>query len=162
MAATRATIRPDRTKGFTLVEMLVTMLILTIGVALSVGVGTTVRTEACAEETRATQALVVKAIQAYRSEPDWKNASPRGNGETDSSIKLLAALQRSEQAREWIERLPDHVLQQNAAGQPYILDGFGHPLLYYRHGGLGGEVPLLVSRGKRHDDPADDIRRDAH
>ena len=52
--------------GFTLIEMLVTLAILGIVVAMFIGAGNYVYGEASAKETRATQAVVMQAIDLFR------------------------------------------------------------------------------------------------
>ncbi len=132
-----STDRPSR-RGFTLIELLVVMFIMAVIVALIVGVGRYVTDSAAKKETQATQAIVMRAIEAYREE-DPNSAAPQAN---DTS-ELVAKLRDSDKASAILNELSGEVLggENNA-----IHDGFGEEMKYDRDGGFGG-TPVLISPG---------------
>jgi prepilin-type N-terminal cleavage/methylation domain-containing protein len=144
--------------AFTLVEMLVTMLILAIGVALVVGVAANVQEDARTDETRHAQSVVLAALEVYHK---TQGAYPADAAEDDrklhSSVLLLRALRANADSREILRRLAGSAIWQDDDGKEYLMDGFGNPIQYDRDAGLGGKKPLLLSHGHDDDDLTDDI-----
>jgi prepilin-type N-terminal cleavage/methylation domain-containing protein len=60
--------KPWSATGFTLVELLVVMFIMSVIVALIVGVGKYVSDQAGTKQTRAAQAIVMRAIATFHDE----------------------------------------------------------------------------------------------
>ena len=147
-----------RAGGFTLTEFLVVLLILAIGIALVVGVATTVQETGRAEETKNIQRVVLAGLKAYYH--SGQEAYPPGNGGADSGETLLAALRTIGAGRKELKRLPKHAISEDDSGRERLVDGFGNPMPYYQSGGLAGRTPRLVSQGPDALDPTDDIAMD--
>lgn len=163
--------------AFTLVEMLVAILILVVGVALIVGVGSMVRENAQSEETKNIQSVLRSALKAYRGKDADDNTEttdntattdnkktkkkpwPPGDGKPDSTAGLLIALRNDKPAREALKRLPRQAILKDSTGREFVMDGFGNRMRYHQTGGLGG-APLLISLGADQKDPTDDINLD--
>lgn len=141
-------------RGFTLVEMLVVLIILAVGTALMVGVAEDVRRHSRNETTRNVQAILVRALMAYKSSyGDY----PPGDGDAGSSAVLLGCLQNCPRTQSELARLPKQTIRYDAKGRQMIVDGFGREMHYSRFGGLAAKNPLLYSTGQDPDDPTDDI-----
>ena len=147
-----------RAGGFTLTELLVVVLILAIGIALIVGVATTVQETARSEETKNIQRVALAGLKAYYE--SGEKAYPPGNGGADSSEALLMRLQNVAQGRKELRRLPKHAIAEDSSGRRRLVDGFGNPMLYYQSGGMDGKTPRLISQGPDALDPTDDIAMD--
>ncbi|MFP4052372.1 MAG: type II secretion system protein [Phycisphaerae bacterium] len=128
--------KPHSAAGFTLVELLVVMFIMSVIVALIVGVGKYVSDGAGTKQTRAAQAIVMRAIAAYHDQfkfyPD-----------VDTTKKLTDALEESEDA--W--KIMTGMGQDHFSGAGGMLtDGFGNEMRYKPKGGFG-DRPVLISAG---------------
>lgn len=153
--------RPTRpgSRAFTLVEMLVVLLILSVVTALVVGVSGEVRYTSRAAETRSIQERLGKALLAYTVEKSGAPLPP-GDGEADSGSMLYTTLRRNDDARAILQDLPVDAVWNSDEGRPYVLDGFGRPIRYEYT--PAGPPPLLISLGADKQDPTDDIRTDVH
>ncbi|HNX27133.1 MAG TPA: type II secretion system protein, partial [Phycisphaerae bacterium] len=136
--------------GFTLVEMLVVLIILSVGTALMVGVAEDVRQHSRNETTRNIQAILVRALKTYKSSyGDY----PAGDGKDGSSSIMLGCLQNCSRTRGELMRLPRQAIRYDRNGRQTIVDGFGREMHYSRFGGLAAKNPLLYSQGQDTDDP---------
>ena len=152
--------QPHLREGFTLVELLVVMLILSVCFALIVGISTNVVRNSKDDETRYIQEIVLAGLQAYH---DKNKTWPPENPDTPrSTTTMLRALQGDNDSREKLKMLPRLAIRRNDAGRPVLMDGYGYPMEYFRTGGLGGKDPLLVSQGATLDDLADNINAGLH
>jgi prepilin-type N-terminal cleavage/methylation domain-containing protein len=145
--------------AFTLTEMLVAMLILSVGIALIVGVGSVVRQRSQAAETRNVQAVLASALKLYY---ESQNAWPPGDGGENSTAELLRLLRANRLSRAELDKLPQGTVIEDDTGREFVLDGFGNKMRYFRTGGLGGQSPLISSLGADPKDPADDINMDVN
>jgi prepilin-type N-terminal cleavage/methylation domain-containing protein len=127
----------DGRDGFTLVELLVVMFIMAVIVALIVGVGRYVTDSAAKKETQATQAIVMRAIQAYQeTNPDGEYPQVNDPNETKD---LVEKLHNNEKASAILDEVT--TLEKGK-----IVDGFGEEMKYDADGGFGG-TPVLISAG---------------
>lgn len=153
--------------GFTLVELSLALVVLTLVVLLVSGVGASVQDSIRTDQTRAIQRTVLQAVQAYArdaDDPTSPQAYPPGAGEPGSSGSLYAALQKHAPARKLLRDLPAETVRQADITTPdgsklmeILVDAFGRELRYDRTGGLAGQTPVLHSLGADPDDPTDDI-----
>ena len=138
-----------RGRGFTLIEILVVLFIITVVVTLVLGVSRTVIQMGARKQTEATQDLVMTATQEYRDRTgDWPEAS--------NTIELMEALNEHADSRKIIADLPPR--SWKGPGEP-LLDGFDREMQYQATGGLGCR-PALISKGADEQDEDDDIRSD--
>ncbi|MEN6505196.1 MAG: type II secretion system protein GspG [Planctomycetaceae bacterium] len=124
--------------GFTLVELLAVLTILTLLVAMAVGVGTYVMDKAKKTNTENVQKMVLSAIDAYQS---VAGAYPASSADTAS---LVTALKGQRLSKEKFDRIPAEYLDSTGAK---ILDGYGKEMRYESNGGFGN-APVLISGGK--------------
>jgi len=138
--------------GFTLVEMVVVMLILSVLTTLAVNVSDDVRRNSRGADTRQIQGVVEAAVRQYHQAQN--QTLPSGDFGPDSGADLLAALQRCGQSKEALQALPSHATERDAkTGRQRLLDGFGKPMRYHhRPNEIPPRTPLLSSQG---DDPAE-------
>jgi prepilin-type N-terminal cleavage/methylation domain-containing protein len=130
--------QPTDGRGFTLIELLVVMFIMAVIVALIVGVGPYVTDSAAKKETQATQAIIMRAIEAYQEEDP--NSSPPHASNTK---ELVTKLRESDKASAILnEASADAISGEDGT----IQDGFGETMKYDSVGGLGG-TPVLISPG---------------
>ena len=156
----RELVSPLREKAFTLVEMLVVMLILSVCFALIVGISINVVRNSKDNETHYIQGIVLTALWAYHeANGTWPPENPHAQ---HSTTTMLRALQDDNGSREKLKMLPRMAIRRNDAGRPVLMDGYGYPMEYFRTGGLGGKSPLLVSQGPTLDDLADNIHAGLH
>ncbi|MCK5114050.1 MAG: prepilin-type N-terminal cleavage/methylation domain-containing protein [Phycisphaerae bacterium] len=149
-----------RRAGFTLVEMLVVMLILSVCVALIVGVTNNALRNSKDNETHYIQDTVLAAIKVYHDETgNWPPADP---ADPHNTTAMLKAMRNNKPALAKLKMLPKMALQRNDAGLLILMDGYGYPMEYFRTGGLGGKSPQLVSQGAALDDMADNINAGLH
>ena len=159
------------TSAFTLVELLVVILILSIIVALVVSFGPRVIGEAGGQTTRATQAMIIEAIDAYydsegeypeEATPPYGPARPpfeSVNAQYARSRHLYEQLVSVKASRELIAKLPDDAIGDFGDG-PVFLDGFGWVMDYSDDQGFGGR-PLITSAGIDNDfDSGEDAEKD--
>lgn len=136
------------------------MLILSVCLALVVGISTNVVRNSKDNETHHIQDIVLVALQTYHEDcGTWPPENPR---DQRSTTTMLRALQSDKGSREKLKMLPRLAIRRNDAGRPVLMDGYGYPMEYFRTGGLGGKSPLLVSQGARLDDLADNITAGLH
>jgi hypothetical protein len=136
--------------------MMVSLLIVTIALALVDGAGTAVRRSSRKAETRNIQSIMRDAILAYRTD---KEAWPGGDGSETSSVTLLLELQNNKQAAPLLKRLPRYAVQDDGSGgDRRLVDGFGTPMRYDEDGGAAGRNPIMTSLGPDPEDETDDIK----
>jgi prepilin-type N-terminal cleavage/methylation domain-containing protein len=141
-----------RATGFTLVEMIVVMLIISVLTALAVNVSDDVRRQSRAADTRRIQAVALAALEVYQKN---QGALPPGDFGPESGADLLAAMQRCEASQKALQMLPAHAMNRRdpQTGRRLLLDGFARPMRYqHLPGKMPPRVPLLLSQG---DDPAE-------
>ncbi len=128
--------------------------ILTILVAMAVGVGNYVMDKSKKITTQEVQALVMRAVDAYQTTVGGYPADS-----TDTS-GLVTALKSQRLSKEIFDRIPADNLDSTGAK---IIDGYGKEMKYISNGGAGN-APVLISGGKDGliDAPndADNIRSD--
>ena len=165
------TFDPERPAGVTLVELLVVMFILSILVALTVGVAGYVTTETSRKHTIAVQAQLMQAISVYEDAygelpaeqtsftyPNTKayDTQQERNRAVDFRARhrnellydqLAAASTDSDietSQRQEIAKLLNN-LPAESKGQGQFLDGYGRAM-DYRRDGVGG-LPAIISGG---------------
>jgi prepilin-type N-terminal cleavage/methylation domain-containing protein len=158
--------RRPRRRGFTLVELLLVMFVLSVLVALVVGVGSYVIEQARITETVANQQALIAAIDAYRK---VTGQFPDGNGLGDIEV-LMTALQPDGNAPREVEIRKEVTPFLKAGSGSLMVDAFGSTMKYYAGKGLGGK-PLIISAGPDGDfgdipvdetKQRDNIRSDTH
>ncbi len=164
-----------KTRGFTLVEMLVVVFVIAILVTIVVGVSKIVHNRAGKEQTRATMQVVGAALEAYYqatgdypADPDPKTfpAQPSVGWTVRDwqafcrATLLYAQLWGLAQSRAKLGPLGEDAVQRVNANN-VLVDGFGKCLDYFRDRGAGG-TPLLLSAGGdgNYDSQEDNIRSD--
>jgi len=130
-------------RGFTLVELLAVMLILTILLALVVGASRMIFQDVEREETLGTMRVIMSAISQYyeTSDPKAYPYPDDSGGSKNDWVKMLAS---NAEARKQIAGLGKSVWDPSKAA--YFLDAWGNEIRYYRSAGLGG-APGLRSGG---------------
>ena len=146
----RATQGAASGRGFTMVEMLAVLIILTILVAMAVNVGQHVIHKSKREKTAMAQKVVLEAIQSYH---DTMASYPASSNDCRS---LMAALSSDKNANDYLHGLPKDVY---AGLNSNLLDLYGRAMWYRKSGGMGG-VPVLISAGKDGMFGRDDERSD--
>ena len=134
-------------KGFTLIELLLVMFILTVLVALGVGVASYVIDQARITETVAAQQTLISAIEAYkRATGSYPAYDPNSDG-TDLSVYTVVQTLKGDRAAndEQRKEIQEATMASIQVGG-FDTDGFGTPMRYYARRGLGGK-PLVVSAG---------------
>ena len=122
-----------KTRGFTLVEALVVVVIIAILVSLAIGVVGTLTIRAEADEIRTELRVIMASIHAFRDE---KGSYPVEDEPLGDQLK---------EVRSALSRLSS--LSKTAfSGGGDLKDRYGNPIDYTRDGGAGG-TPLLRSRG---------------
>ena len=145
-------------RGFTLVELLLVMFVMSALVALVVGVGSWVIDQGRIKETHGKQDRLLRAIDVYRKitgkvPPDRQDTNNDGKIDEQDAYEpaqSIEALLRyvqptggaSLQKTIYEETLP--YLSQGGTG--YRMDAFNTQMRYYTSRGLGGK-PLIVSAG---------------
>ncbi|MCF7958969.1 MAG: type II secretion system protein GspG [Phycisphaerae bacterium] len=134
----------DLRRGFTLVEILVVIVIITILAAAMMGIGKGIMEKTKRNTTETTLQVLNSALQEYYDQ--FKGYPTCGPGQ------LYQALDALPSCREILERLPD-----NATGADQrLLDGWGTPLDYLNPN--DGNFPSVSSAGSDGDfNTADDI-----
>ena len=153
-----------RARGFTLVELLLVMFVMSVLVALVVGVGSYVVEQERKKETINTQDRWMSAIEAYRNvtqkyPPTDPNILPSGANEKDNTYRgsmsgkhglvqyLTGAMDGSLSAK--IYAATKAYLGEGSTSTSAtlgVLDAYGNPMRYYKDRGLGGK-PLMLSAG---------------
>lgn len=141
--------------GFTLVELLLVMFILSVLVALTVGVSWYVIEEGRKKETVNTQKRLIAAIDAYSK---VSGKVPDVVYEPDSSVSYkwspsehMARLTNQLTTGSQTNNNPDVTAPLYKATRPFLdgvstTDAYGNSMLYLKEGGLGGR-PVIVSAG---------------
>ncbi|MGB2824953.1 MAG: prepilin-type N-terminal cleavage/methylation domain-containing protein [Phycisphaerae bacterium] len=159
--------RRPRRRGFTLVELLLVMFVLSVLVALVVGVGSYVIEQARITETVANQQALIAAIDAYRKVTGY---FPDANGLEGDIESLMDTLQPDGNAPREVEIRKEVTPFLKAGSGSLMVDAFGTTMKYYARRGLGGK-PLVVSAGPDGDfgdipvnetKQRDNIRSDTH
>lgn len=146
-------------QAFTLIELMVVIFIIGILIALVVGVGKYVYDEAARKETESTMAIVMEAIEAFKSVAGEPPADTGVASEPDYSDEALL-LQLLEQPTDGGVQLREHQgakikqtcqaimlkLPSDAFDGTSIKDAYGNDLRYEADGGFGN-TPVLISAG---------------
>jgi len=154
----------SRRRGLTLIEMLVACLILSLVVAVLVGVSSTVVLSAREQTTDDIQGKVLVALELYYQS---NHAYPPGGNESDtldmgeSSARLLDTLRNCEKASKILDKLPAGAIEQDETGREILLDGFARHMRYLQREEKNSEeknhsVPMLKSDGRDLWDRSDD------
>ena len=159
-------------QAFTLIELMVVIFIIGILIALVVGVGKYVYDEAARKETESTLAIVVEAIEAFKSVVDHYPADTGVGSYPDYSDEALlyqlletpdaVVVMREAQAVRIVEACKAILLTlpSDAYDGTALNDAYGGELEYDADGGFGGR-PVVISRGPDGLlDTEDDIRSD--
>jgi prepilin-type N-terminal cleavage/methylation domain-containing protein len=149
-------------RGFTLVELLLVMFVMSVLVALVVGVGSYVVELERKKETVATQERWLAALEAYRNVtqkyPDTNTTIlPGGTNEKintypGSMSDLVAALQgaKDPSMTAKIYQATKAYVGEGSTGSTTVPlsmnDAYGTPMRYYKDKGVGGK-PLILSAG---------------
>lgn len=128
--------------AFTMVEMLAVLMILTILVALAVGVGVIVMAETKRKQTIATQQIVIEALQAYH---DNNNNYPPEHITNDDCSEVMTALLADADANVLLKGLSSEAYA--GVSPAPLMDAYTKGMRYRGSGGLGGG-PVLISSGK--------------
>jgi prepilin-type N-terminal cleavage/methylation domain-containing protein len=156
-------VRPERPSrwGFTLVELLLVMFILSVLVGLVVGVSWYVIEEGRKKETLSSQKRLMAAIDAYHKvkvsvpdvvyDPDSTSTVPYKKADpTQVMSRLLTFLTTGK-----IDGILDinspiykatHPFLGNDDGTSLTTDAYGNSMVYMKDGGVGGK-PVIVSAG---------------
>lgn len=160
-------VRPERPSrwGFTLVELLLVMFILSVLVGLVVGVSWYVIEEGRKKETLSSQKKLMAAIDAYRKvmgkvpdkaegllyEPDNTNTSTPYKYNPDAQMqRLIVCLTTGKgdgavlDVNSQIYKATHPFLGESSTG--VTTDAYGKSMLYLCEGGVGGK-PVIVSAG---------------
>lgn len=129
----------DRGSAFTMVELLVVLLILSILLALVVGISQYVMAEAARQDTISTQKILMTAIERYREAEGSYPDVPDGN---DNTGDLMDILKGHEASRPLLSDLSHEAWPDGNA----VKDGFGEKMKYDKDGGYGG-VAVIISGG---------------
>ncbi len=153
MNSTRTTrSRIGVSRGFTLAELMLALVVAVLVGWLLVGLASSVRRYQGLRRTRGTIATVMRAMAAYgRAEGQW----PRGAGDASSTTRLLRHLTNSPASAELLAGLGPEVISTGPDGD-VLFDGFGRRMLYH-HRDDGGDRPLLQSVGMDPADRSDDM-----
>jgi len=145
--------RPRR--GFTMVELMAAIVIVSILAALTISVSVYLRQDSARKVTVATLDILSTAIEAYREEKGSVPAensptNPTGNElaqATARSKNLYTQLFQVKSSADRLANLPKEANGENRKNPASMFyDGFGNPIDYQSFGGLGG-APLLRSAG---------------
>jgi prepilin-type N-terminal cleavage/methylation domain-containing protein len=135
---------PSLRRAFSLVEVLVVMVLLAGLLALVVYLGKAHGPKR--EETRATQQILVAAIQEHMSRLDHYPPSDANTIEARSG-QLADALHSDTHVVYVLGTLPKGALRGRGNGQAgAFYDAFGNPMDYQSNGGVGGG-PVVISGG---------------
>jgi prepilin-type N-terminal cleavage/methylation domain-containing protein len=160
-----------RSRGMTLVEVMVVMVVLAILVSLVVGVSSYVSDRARRDQTVLTQSVLKKAIEVFRDE---KGEYPSSNGTKleDRCVSLYEQLVDVPKVKAILAELPQQAIAEvpDTGSKKGFMDGYDKPMDYKKNGGIGG-VPVVISLGPdgkgsgdngddKADDKADNIRSD--
>ncbi len=144
---------PDKTTGagarrggFTLVELLVVMFVMSVLVALVVSVGSYVMTQGRKKQTIAKQDRLLAAIDAYRNVTGGVPPHPQDANDSMSQLLdyLLGGHAGDDDARREIVKATRPILGTNPSA--HGRDTWGATMRYYRDQGVGGKV-LIISPG---------------
>jgi prepilin-type N-terminal cleavage/methylation domain-containing protein len=144
-------------RGFTLVELLLVMFVMSVLVALVVGVGTYVVESERKEETIATQNRYLAALEAYRNvtreyPPTDPNLAPtvsppKPSSYADSMNILVRWLNGGRHSNPMSKKIYSATKSFLGEGTtPPTTDAYGNPMRYYSDKGLGGK-PVILSAG---------------
>ncbi len=140
---------PRRTRGFTIIEILVVITIL--AVLLSIGAGFAIKQYRLAinKETHGFQQTILAAIDQYKE--------ATGEDLTATTMaELFAELSSNALSRKILQNLPDKAIDSTNGT---FLDSFGTPMRFNPTGGFGGASALIISNGSDlQEDTDDDIR----
>lgn len=160
-----------RSRGMTLVEVMVVMVVLAILVSLVVGVSSYVSDRAKREQTILTQSVLKKAIEVFgTAKKDYPSSD--GTKLKDRCVSLYEQLVDVPKVKAILAELPAQAIAEvpNTGDKKGFVDGYDQPMDYKKSGGIGG-VPVIISLGpdgkgsgdegdNNADDKADNIRSD--
>ncbi|MCJ7543473.1 MAG: type II secretion system GspH family protein [Phycisphaerae bacterium] len=156
---------PAGRSGFTLIEVLVVIFILSILAAIVGSIAGYVMSSASRQETAATQKVLLAAIQAYYDAGNPKAYPPDhygATGDPNESGKVLvnfltgkldSAEPNPDRSQTPAARAATEILlklpQEAWGGDPNraVTDGWRNAMRYERDGGLGGRQPVVISAG---------------
>ncbi len=135
--------RPRR-RGFTMIELMIVLMILSILVAMVVGIGNYVAEEQNRKQTRVYQEIILGAIDRYTH---IHGSAPGGSGsDVSARIRDLARdLAKDPDCAEILTKLPKSAYSKTVGGGTFS-DAYGQELDWYPAGSMGNG-PLLVSAG---------------
>jgi prepilin-type N-terminal cleavage/methylation domain-containing protein len=165
--------RPTATprRAFTLSELLVAILIISVLLAIGVGVGMKVMGAGDVGKTKSIMSIYMNAVERYRE--DSANTWPPTGSVTDSNDPTVLrannrymsnALVSNDKYQKMLTDLPSDAIENVAdPADPieyYLYDSYGNQMLFKPSGGLGG-TPVLISIGPDATyNTDDDIRSD--
>lgn len=131
-------------KAFTLIELLAVILVISILVAVVVGVATQVIRKSAEDSTKLYMQIIIKAVSVYHEEYGaYPDLDPAGD-DTARGAELYAKLWVTPRCRERLSPLPPEAMLA-PGGNRYFVDGYQNTLRYHSRG-LGG-APYLESCG---------------
>jgi prepilin-type N-terminal cleavage/methylation domain-containing protein len=149
--------RAGRPRGFTLVELLLVMFVMSVLVALVVGVGSYVIEQERKEETIAWQNRYLAALEAYRNVTTFypptdanlaPTVTPAKDAKYDFSMLLLLSYLQGSRAGDNLMKTKINAATKSYMGEgnPQTTDAYGNSMRYYADKGVGGK-PLILSAG---------------
>ena len=158
--------------GFTLIELLVVIGIIGILAALVTGVGTYVYKEGARRNTKATQAIVMSAIERFFEVADeYPDDQPIGGFVLPGDTRILLYHLAGKDSTSYSPAMNAQIkkattqtllhLSQDAFDGLTLRDGWGTPMRYSATGGFGAR-PIVLSGGPDKDllTKDDNIRSD--
>ncbi len=135
------TLRTSRARGFTLIEMLIVISIITIlGGLVLVAIGAARRTS----KEKATEAII-KQLEAalMRYESDFQDYPPSDgdNQGMKGSENLWKYLRTDKKEGPYITSKEIPTCDSDRNGEMEVADSFGHPILYVHHRDYGNKAP---------------------
>ncbi len=139
--------RTKKHSGFTMVEILLVVAIITILMTIMVKVSRSVRLNSQIKTTKANMQLLVSALQEYK---DYKKVYPSGG--MSNAFRTMYAIPK---CREILNRIPAKYRDTTT-----VYDAWKKPLSY-SYDNTSGNFPVIISAGPdKKLNNADDIRSD--
>ena len=137
---------PTRGRGFTLIEMLVVVVIISILSALVLAAVSTARTRAKSMQTQGTITGLEAALDRY--EGDFQDF-PSSDGDQSGIVgaeNLYECLSTTMKSGPYISRTSDFpTCDPEGKGKPKFCDAWNHPIRYIHHHDYGNKVPNKTS-----------------